>query len=264
MNAARWFAIPGVVVILAGCGPMGAPSGELTLFAAASTTDAVTEVAAAYRASTGTSVRINLAASSTLARQIEQGARADVFLSANEDWMDYLETRNNLESASRLDLLGNDLVLIAPSDAPFEFDFETDGVLPEAFEGRLALGDPAHVPGGLYARQALEHYGWWDALQDRLIPAMDVRAALYIVERGEAAAGVVYASDAVAADDSVVVAARFPEASYTPIRYPAALCMGAGEEAQDFLAFLQSEEAGAVFARHGFVHLPTHHAGTRQ
>ena len=238
---------------LAGC--RSAPEAEgavLSVFAASSTTDAVGELAAAFEASTGIAVRTSFASSSTLARQIADGAPADVFVSANPQWMDFLQDKGLLVEASRRDLLGNDLVLIAPAAGRLQAPASAAFDLPAAFEGRLALGDPAHVPAGQYARRALEHLGWWDALASRLAPAPDVRAALALVERGEVDAGIVYATDA-AASDRVRVVYTFPTGSHPPILYPAAaLKSGRVKKAQAFLEFLGGEQARQILQKHGF------------
>jgi molybdate transport system permease protein len=234
-------------------GPAAAPSPRVvTVFAAASTTDALTEIAAAYEhAHIGVKVRLNFASSSTLARQIEAGAPADVFLSANQEWMDYLETRALIRVASRRNLLGNILVIVTPAAKSLHITMTSEASLAGAFSGRLAVGDPAHVPAGIYAKQALEHFGWYDALKDRLLPCADVRAALTLVERGEVEAGIVYASDAVAST-KVSVAGIFPDDSHEPIHYPVALGREASPEAAVFVDYLFTAESAAVFTRCGF------------
>ena len=148
--------------------------GPVTVFAAASTTDAVKQVADLYEKQTGAEVRLNFAASSTLARQIESGAPADVFLSADEKWMDYLADRGLIDPASRRDLLGNRLVVVVPTDSSLHVRMDKAFDFPASFEGRLAVGDPSHVPAGRYAKEALETMGWWPALADRLAPGADV------------------------------------------------------------------------------------------
>lgn len=224
----------------------------VTVFAAASTTDALTDVATRYEKARGVKVRLNFAASSLLARQIEAGARADVFLSADVPWMDYLADRKLLEEGSRHDLLGNRLVLIAPKDSSLAVKMAKDFDFPAAFEGRLAVGDPALVPAGRYAKEALTHFGWYDKLQSRLLPCENVRAALAVAERGETAAAVVYATDA-AASEKVRVVAVFPEQSHSKITYPVALCRGASAEGKALLAYLRSAEGLAAFRQRGFL-----------
>lgn len=224
----------------------------VTVFAAASTTAPMTEIAERFAAG-GTPVRTVFAASSTLARQIAAGAPADVYVSANLSWMDDLEARGAIVSATRSERLANRLVLVAPADSPLDVTLAPGVGLAARLDGRpLAVGDPDHVPSGLYARAALVALGEWPALAGRLARSADVRAALALVERGEAAAGIVYASDA-RASRRVRVVATFPASTHPPIRYAAALVAGRdGDAAARFHAFLASPEADAIFVRHGF------------
>jgi molybdate transport system substrate-binding protein len=226
----------------------------VTVFAAASLTDVMKDLAALWQQQGHAAPRTSLAASSTLARQIEQGAPANVFASADEQWMDYLAKRDLIVPGTRKDLLRNDLVLVVPSAQKRAIaigpGFDLNAVL--GANGRLAVGDPAHVPAGIYAEQALKKLGVWDAAQPRLAPAEDVRGALLLVERGEAPAGIVYATDA-AASPGVAVAGIFPASSHDPILYPFAIVKaGDDKEARDFLAFLQSPAAMAAFGKRGF------------
>ncbi len=233
-------------------GVLAAPAAnaqDLLVYAAASLTDALTEVAKQV----GQPARFSFAASSTLARQIENGAPADIFASADEEWADYLATRNLLVANSRIPLLSNRLVLIVPADR------KRDATLAKGMDfvallggGRLAVGDPAHVPAGRYARQSLEWLGAWSATEPRLARAESVRAAMALVERGEAPFGIAYATDA-AANPRVAVAATFPAESHAQISYPFAILAGHDRPAtRAFLAGLQSPAAKAVFRRHGF------------
>ena len=217
----------------------------VSVFAAASLQTALDEAGARYEAETGTAVRVTYAGSATLARQISEGAPADLFVSANVQWMDWLGEAMPL--AGRTDLLGNRLVLIAPAPAePLEL-----AALPEALgDGRLATGQVEAVPAGIYAREALTSLGLWEALSGRLAQTDNVRIALALVARGEAPFGIVYASDAVA-EPAVAVVAEFPEGSHAPITYPAALTRESPEAAA-FLDWLQGAEAGAIFAAQGF------------
>jgi molybdate transport system substrate-binding protein len=217
----------------------------VTVFAASSTTEVLQELAAAFEKKTGTSVRLSFAASSVLARQIEAGAPAEVFVSADLEWMDYLAHKGLIRAGSRRDLAGNRLVLVTPRGHALHAVLAPGFDLPGAFTGRLA------VPAGRYARQALEHFGWWAALLPRLAQAENVRAALRLVEVGEAGAGIVYATDA-AASTEVVVAGTFPPSSHAPIVYPAALCGEAGPSAAAFLDFLSSKEAAGAWRAAGF------------
>jgi len=244
------------LVVSAGCRPGSAvnDAATITVFAAASTTDVLREIGTRYEKETGIHLVFSFDSSSNLARQIRAGSPADIFLSADETWMDDLAAAGVLRVDSRFDLFANDLVMIAPTLATkFEveltpqFDFATR--LPQV--QRIAVGDPDHVPAGRYAKQALESLGWWDSLRSRLIPAKDVRAALRLVEMGEADAGIVYATD-VRQSDEVTVVTRFPDDSHEPIRYPIALCSDS-HEAQQFLDFLRTHEAATtIFERAGF------------
>jgi molybdate transport system substrate-binding protein len=241
-----------VILLLAGDVPVSAESVDtITVFAAASTSETVRTVAADYEAARHVTVRCCFASSSILARQIEQGAPADIFLSADGQWMDYLATRKAIVAASRVDLLANGLVLIAPVGKPLMVTVEKGFRIGDAFSGRLAIGDPTNVPAGIYAKEAFTHLGWWEALSPRLAPTADVRAALKLVELGEVDAGVVYATDA-KASTRVVVAATIPARCHQPIRYPVALVTTAKPAAVAFLAHLQGPVAWAVFARAGF------------
>ncbi len=228
---------------------------KVTVFAAASTKESLSEIAAAFERQTGAKVLLNFAASSTLARQIEAGAAADVFLSADQEWMDYLAAKSLIRKDGRVDLLGNDLVLVAARSGTPAVRMEKGFDLAGSFQGRLSLGDPAHVPAGKYARESLEFFGWWDAMKDRLAPCADVRSALRLVETGETPLGIVYATDA-AASTGVAVVAAFPPGSHKPIVYPAALASTASAAGERFLRYLQGEVAREIFRRHGFAFLP--------
>jgi molybdate transport system substrate-binding protein len=228
------------------------PAAAVRVFAAASLTDAMADIAAAYEKQSGVPVTVSADSTSTLAKQIEQGAPCDLFISANAQWMDYVDEKSRIRKGTRVDLLGNILVLVAPRgerfDARFEREFDFAAALGEG--GRLALGDPAHVPAGQYAREALQALGWWERVEPKVIPAADVRAALRLVERGEAAAGIVYGSDARAADVEVI--GEIPSHLHAPITYPAALTVEAEKPAEALLEFLSSAEAAAIFRTHGF------------
>jgi molybdate transport system substrate-binding protein len=232
---------------------------DVLVFAAASTTNAITEIAdLATRQGLARMVPA-FAASSALARQIANGAPADIYVSANVRWMDYLDKTGVLARDTRVDLVGNSLVLVAPKGGrlaklPPAGTLGNDYPLAAGLgDGRLALGDPAHVPAGLYAKQALETLGLWTKVSDRLAPAANVRAALALVERGEAGGGVVYATDAAVVAGKVAVIGTFPADSHAPIIYPAAIVAGRDrEDVRRVFAFLASAEAAAVFARHGF------------
>lgn len=234
----------------------------LTVFAAASLQDALRAIEPAWRAAApgNPPLRFSFAASSALARQIEQGAPADLFMSADEPWMDYLAERNLIVPATRASPLGNALVLVAPADSPLRemalgraTDLAALLAPPGAMQGRLATGDPAHVPVGRYAQQALEWMGQWTAIAPRLARADNVRAALLLVERGEAPLGIVYATDA-KASQGVRVIGTFPGESHPPVTYPFAATRRAeaNPQAQAALAFLAGPATAATWQRFGF------------
>lgn len=228
---------------------------QITVFAAASLTDALSRVDSAYTGKSGAPVVVSFAASSTLARQIEAGAPADIFISADEKWMDYLAGKGLLEPDSRRDLLGNALALIAPSDStlgPTAIDRTFPWQQALGRDGRLAVADPGHVPAGIYAKEALTKFGQWPMLEPRLAPAEDVRGALALVERGEAPLGIVYVTDA-RVSTLVKIVGVFPAESHSPILYPAAIVKGAARKAVlDYFRFLNGSEARNVFNRYGF------------
>ncbi len=247
-------AVPVALLLLAGPRPVAA--GEVTVFAAASLADALGEVNEAFREEGG-EVVASFAGSSALARQIEAGAPADVFVSADLDWMDWLQQRGLVDGASRRDLLGNRLVLVASATSGPAIEIRPGLDLAGALgDGRLAIGETASVPAGRYGRAALEALGVWEGVADRLAEAENVRAALALVARGEAPLGLVYATDA-AADPSVEVVATLPEESHPPIVYPVALIAGSGNpDAGAYLDFLLGERARGIFEAAGFTVLP--------
>lgn len=229
-----------------GCGAEPAPPAEgPVVFAASSLQEALTEAADGWTAQGHPAPLLSFAATSTLARQVEQGAPADLFLSADEAWMDALDKEGLLRPGTRADLLGNRLVLIAAKGSGVRS-------LAGLGDGRLALADPDAVPAGKYARAALERLGQWPAVAGRIAPTENVRAALALVERGEAPLGIVYATDA-RASDKVEVVQTFPEDSHPPIRYPVAvLAASRNADAAALRAFLAAPESRRIFARHGF------------
>lgn len=238
-----------VTAILVGLSATQA-SADVLVFAAASTNEAATEAAAAFQKETGIPVVLSFGASSTLAKQIEQGAPAQVFLSANTKWMDYLQQAGALKDDSRVDLLGNALVLVAPQGTA-AVDLGKAPISGLLKGGRLAVGDPDHVPAGQYAKQALTSLGQWADLEPMLARASDVRGALALVQRGETPYGIVYSTDAAALAD-VAMVATFPADSHPKIVYPLALTKAADDAAARFATFLQQPEARSIFARHGF------------
>lgn len=245
--------------ILVSCGPAEAPKpaepeAAVTVFAASSLTDVMKQIGDLYAAEGHPAPVFNFAASSELARQIEQGAGADVFLSADEAWMDYLAERSLIDPASRKTLLTNTLVLVTPSDKPISLALASGMDLAGALKGgKLSMANPESVPAGKYGKEALEKLGAWEAVESSVVRAENVRSALRFVEQGEAAAGIVYATDAKAAGPAVSVTGTFPSDSHTPITYPAAIIAGKGESgAVGFVAFLSSDKAKTVFTEAGF------------
>lgn len=232
--------------------PLGAHAAEVKVFAAASLTDALTELGQSYQKLTpGTSIKNSFASSATLAKQIENGASSDLFISADKDWADYLEKRNLLLGGSRKNLLANELVLIAPLGTSPKVVMEKGFDFAKSFNGKLCTGDPASVPVGKYVKQALDYFNWWQPIEGRLVGTEDVRTALVFVERGECPLGIVYSTDA-KASKKVSLVASFPSASHLPIIYPAALTAKASPDAQQFWNYLQSPAAAEVFKRYGF------------
>lgn len=236
--------------------PLQAGAADVSVFAAASLQGALEPVAEAFERQTGDRVRLTYAGSSLLARQIIAGAPADIFLSASPEWMDAAAAAGVIQPGSRHDLLGNELVLIAPDPTPVALTAEAMTARLGPDGGRLAIALTDAVPAGRYGRQALEHLGLWDAVVPRLAQTDDVRGALALVAAGEAHLGVVYATDA-AAEPRVHVVARFPAGSHDPIIYPVALTTAAEDPADSrFLDALRAPEARAVFAGQGFTVLP--------
>lgn len=234
--------------------PPAAKNSPVTVFAAASLKNALDEAAALWKSRTGENVAISYAASFPLARQIEAGAPADIFIGADTKSMDYLAGKNLINAGSRKNFLGNDLVLIAPQNAPETSVALTPAGLSAALQGgRLSMGDPVSVPAGSYGKEALTKLGLWDGVQAHLALADNVRSALLYVSRGETPLGIVYATDAHAAPE-VKIVARFPENAHPPVVYPIALTATAkGEAPQNFVNFLEGPEAAKAFVKQGFV-----------
>ena len=248
-----------LAVGLAAAGPFvpapAAAAEPVTVFAAASLKGSLDEAVAAWQAETGGTTAISYAASSALAKQIEQGAPADVFISADLAWMDYLAERKLIAADTRVNLLGNRIVLVAPKDSTAAIEIAPDMPLAALLgDGKLAMGDPAAVPVGKYGKAALEKLGVWDSVAGKVAAAENVRAALLLVSRGEAPLGIVYSTDA-AADPGVRVVATFPADTHPPIVYPVAVTADAksAAAAAGLLAFLKGPKAQAIFAKAGFV-----------
>jgi molybdate transport system substrate-binding protein len=231
-------------------------SADVLVFAAASLQTALDELVDPIQRATGVRMRVSYAGSSALARQIESGAPAELFISADLDWMDYLVGRRLIRTDTRCNLVGNRLVLIAPRAKPVALKIAPGFALAAALgPDRLALADPAAVPAGKYARAALTNLGVWNAVAGKIAPAENVRAALLLVSRGEAPLGIVYRTDAIA-DAGVVIVDTFPESTHPSIVYPAALTSSASAAAGKVLAFLKTPGARAVFDKQGFTTSP--------
>ena len=228
-------------------------SGTVLVFGAASLTNVLDDLGKAFTEKTKVPVKSSLAASSVLAKQIEAGAPADVFFSADLEWMDYLEQRKLLKPGSRHDVVGNSLVLIASADSTVTVKIEKGVDLGAALgpQGKLATGDPDSVPVGKYAKAALQKLAAWDKVSGQIVRAENVRAALAFVARGEAPLGIVYKTDALA-EKKVKIVAVFPADTHPPIRYPIALTTHGGAGAQQFVDFVRSKPAGEIFHKYGF------------
>jgi len=236
--------------------PTQAQEKTLTIFAAASMKNALDDVDAAYTKKTGIKIVVSYAASSALMKQIEQGAPADVFVSADVDWMDYGSRKKVIRDDTRVNLLGNRIVLIAPKDAKVDHVNIGPGLnlAGLAGDGRITTGDVKAVPVGRYARAALEKLGLWPSVAPKMAMAENVRAALALVARGEAAFGIVYETDA-KAEPNVKVVGVFPDDSHPPIVYPVAATVTAKPDATGYLAFLRSQSAKTTFEKYGFTFL---------
>jgi len=228
-------------------------SGDLVVFAAASLKNALDNINAQWKKETGKSAKISYASSSALAKQIENGAPAQVFISADIPWMDYVEKKNLVKAGTRSDLLGNRIVLIAPKDKAKAVVIEPGFDIAKIVgDGRLAMADVASVPAGRYGKASLEKLGVWDKVSGKLAQAENVRAALLLVSRGEAPAGIVYQTDA-ASDKGVTIIGTFPENTHPPIVYPVALLAGATHpDAAAFLDYIKSSKATPLFEAQGF------------
>ncbi len=244
-NIFRLLAMAYALIVTPGIGWAGQ---GITVFAAASLKNALDEVAAAYSGD----VVVSYGGSGLLARQVAQGAPADVVLLANSAWMDWLQERGAIEVSSRLDLLGNTLVLVAPQGADKFAEISAARLLKRLEGGRLAVGQTKGVPAGIYARQWLENNGFWPMLQPHLAETENVRAALALVSRGEAPLGVVYGSDAMA-DPGVTIVYQIPSDQHDRITYPVAIL--AGGDGADFMSFLKSNQSLEIFSKHGFTPL---------
>jgi len=254
-SIARFAALAALLLIPDATTVRAADAGNPVVFAAASLKNALDDAAALYEESTGKAVTLNFAGSSTLAKQIEQAAPADIFFSASIDWMDYLDERGLIDKDSRVTLLGNAIVLVAPKESDAAIDIGPNMPLAELLgnDGHLAMANVDSVPAGLYGKAALEHLGVWDAVANRVVQADNVRSALAFVASGEAPLGIVYATDA-AAEPAVRTVGAFPADSHPPILYPVALTASSEKpDALVFLDFLKSDAAHPAFEKQGFV-----------
>jgi len=242
-----------VAAFLVAVAPLPAFAADVTVFGAASLSDALKEIAALYEKQSGKQVAVSLAASSVLARQIEASSGADVFISADLDWMDYVAERKLIKPDTRAKFLGNRLVLVANADSKILLTIGPSFPLAQALgNNRLAMADPSAVPAGKYGKAALEKLGVWDSVAGKIAPAQDVRAALVLVSRGEAPLGIVYQTDA-AADKNVKVIATFPESSHPPIVYPMGVpIFSTNPLASIYLQYLVSGKARQYFEKQGF------------
>jgi molybdate transport system substrate-binding protein len=242
------------VVVAASSLPAQAQFPDVVVFGAASLQNALNEANGLFLFENGSGIKVSYGASSALAKQIENAAPADVFISADVDWMDYVEQRKLIKSNTRADLLGNKLVLIARADSNVALTIGPNFPLAQALgNGRLAMAEPSSVPAGKYGKAALEKLGVWGAVTGKVAPAQDVRAALTLVSRGEAPLGIVYQTDA-AADKNVKIIATFPETSHPPIIYPIAILAGSTNGvAPIYVQYLRSPKAAPFFEKQGFV-----------
>ncbi|MBN1648062.1 MAG: molybdate ABC transporter substrate-binding protein [Spirochaetales bacterium] len=223
---------------------------DIIVFNAASTADLINDLGVFFCEQTGISIKSSPASSGTLARQLEQGAGADIYISASAKWIDYV--RELGLSAKDSQFAHNELVIVAPVSSDRKtIVFDNDPALPDLFKGRISIGDPAHVPAGQYAVEVFAYYGWMESLKDRIQPAADVRAALAVVEMEETELGIVYKTDAVKSD-KVRIIGIFPEKSHTPVVYYCALLKNAPAQAEAFYTFLLGNEAGSIFGKYGF------------
>ena len=224
---------------------------KVTVFAAASLANALTDIGLQYEKEKTTKIVHSFASSSTLAKQIENGAPADIFIAADTKWMNYLQDKKLINTASRKEFLGNKLVLIAPKGRGFNVKFDKSFDFSKSFDGRLCTGDIDSVPAGIYAKDSLVYLNWWDGIKTRIVGTQDVRGALAFVERGECAAGIVYETDA-KISNKVEIVATFPEESHTPIVYPMAFVVNAKNVNNDYFSYLQSSKALDIFKKYGF------------
>jgi len=257
------FALAAIAGLTTASLPAAAQSGDVVIFAAASLKNALDEVSTRWQRETGRKAVVSYAASPALARQIEQGAPADLFISADLEWMDYVQQRNLIRADTRSNLLGNRIVLVAPRDSTVAIRIGPGFNLSRLLgNGRLAIADTNAVPAGKYGKAALEALGVWPSVQNQIAQSENVRAALLLVSRGEAPLGIVYQTDA-AADPNVKIVDAFPENSHPPIVYPIALTAASRRaDAGAFLTYVRSAGARPLFEKQGFTVIEARRAGS--
>jgi len=241
-----------MLTMLALASTLATADTNITVFAAASLTNAMSEIVGAYEQDELVQIQTSYGSSSTLAKQIENGAPVDIYISADPKWMNYLQDKSFINSASRRNLLTNHLVMIAPKGKSFKVEVEKkDFNLPQAFKGKLCVGETESVPVGIYAKQSLMNLNWWNGIKGRIVGTQDVRAALVFVERGECEAGIVYETDA-KLSERIEVVTLLPDATHDQILYPLAMLKTASPKAQDFYKYLRSDNASRIFLKFGF------------
>ena len=255
--SAAWLLVCAAIAVTGPGSSAQAQTRDILVFGAASLKDALDHANARYERGTGRKVVVSYAASSALAKQIENGAPADIFISADLDWMDYLDQRHLIKANTRFNFLGNKLVLVARADSAVALTIAPNFPLAQALgNGRLAIADPAAVPAGKYGKAALEALGVWDSVVNKLAPAQDVRTTLAFVSRGEVPLGIVYQTDA-AADKGVKIVGEFPPSTHPPIIYPLAVTANSTNPTTTaYVDFLRSSAARPAFEKQGFVVLP--------
>jgi molybdate transport system substrate-binding protein len=241
-----------LLILIFSCSGEKKANDTLILFAASGVTNVAKEISENFHKETGIKIRLNIASSGILARQIESGAEFDYFISANKSWMNHVDRLQLVQKNSIVNLASSHLVAIVPQTDQREF-FEEDfkNNFPNLFKGRLSVGDPKHVPAGLYAMQAINSYGFSEALSNRILPAKNVRDALLMVELGEAEMGIVYETDAIKSD-KVKIVHVFTESSHDQISYMGAAKISGTKNIEQFLLYLQSENAKSIWKKNGF------------
>jgi len=238
--------------ILLSCSSHDKSTNSISVFAAASVTEVMTEIAGEFRMKTGISVRLNFASSGILARQIESGADFDYYVSASKQWIDYLDSLQLVDRNSINSIAGNRMVAVVPlENKDLQLDSGSIANFPDLFSGRISIGDPAHVPAGKYAQEIMKINSWYNKLIERVLPAKNVRDALFMVEMGEVEMGIVYASDA-QKSKKVRTVFQFAEADCDSILYYGACKLTADKKMEAFAAFLNTDKAKSIWKKNGF------------